>query len=253
MPVQNIAIFTEIPALLPQAQLLAKKLDLPLVTDPADNEYFLVLTPDYLGLQKTGEKSLPLHIDFLSGKMAYRRQHASLRGETLARAMGLKKNISTRIVDATAGLARDSFILAALGFEIELLERSPLVHALLEDAIQRAALDPKVAPVMQRMHLHQTDAISWLQQLEKNNYPDIIYLDPMFPERSKSALVKKDMRIFHDIIGEDMDADTLLKTALTCATRRVVVKRPRLADYLANIAPAFSQTGSSSRFDVYIL
>ncbi len=80
----------------------------------------------------------------------------------------------------------------------------------------------------------------------------MIYLDPMFPERKKSALSKLDMRIFHDIVGDDQDADTLLKTALSCATKRVVVKRPRLGAVLAGIKPHHSLVGKSSRFDVYI-
>ena len=250
MPTPNIAVITETPALLDTAQKLALKLNLPLADSLSGYEYFLLLTPEFLGLQKAEAKSHPLYIDFLSGKIAYRAQRASLRGETIARAMGLKKNTAPRIVDATAGLARDSFILATLGFEIDLLERSPIIHALLEDGLQRAALDPKISPIVQRMHLHHADANTWLASLDFK--PDIIYLDPMFPERVKSALVKKDMRIFHDVVGEDIDADALLQTALTCASKRVVVKRPRLADFLANLEPAFSQTGSSSRFDVYL-
>ena len=105
---------------------------------------------------------------------------------------------------------------------------------------------------MQRLHLIQSDAIFYLKNLEISARPDIIYLDPMFPERSKTALVKKEMRIFQDIVGDDNDADLLLKTALACASQRVVVKRPRLAKPLADIEPNNYLKGSSSRFDVYI-
>jgi 16S rRNA (guanine1516-N2)-methyltransferase len=164
--------------------------------------------------------------------------------------MGLKSHSTPKILDATAGLGRDSFILASLGFEITLLERSPIIHALLEDGIKRAGADAETAPIVERMHLIQTDAIHWMQ----THAPfDIIYLDPMFPERNKSALVKKEMRIFQDVIGDDADANALLTAALACATKRVVVKRPRLAAYLAELTPSFSQTGSSSRFDIYLI
>jgi 16S rRNA (guanine1516-N2)-methyltransferase len=154
-------------------------------------------------------------------------------------------------VDATAGLGRDSFILASLGFKVRLIERSPIIHALLNDGLQRGLADPALAPIIKNMELIHADAILWLNEtIEK---PDIIYLDPMFPDRKKSALSKLDMRIFHDIAGDDVDADQLLSTALACAARRVVVKRPRLAEELAGIKPAFALTGSSSRFDTYII
>lgn len=243
-----IAVFTHYSELLPTALALSRELNLP-YQENAD--YLLVLTPDYLGLQKTGEKSLPLHIDFSSGRMNYRRENISLRKELLVRAMGLKSHSEPFIVDATAGLARDSFILAALGFKVQLIERSPIIHALLRDGIARGLKDAAIEPILKRMELIQSDAILWLKSLTKK--PDIIYLDPMFPERKKSALSKLDMRIFHHIAGDDVDAELLLQIALTCATGRVVVKRPRLAEELAKIKPTYSLAGSSSRFDIYII
>jgi 16S rRNA (guanine1516-N2)-methyltransferase len=251
MLMPNIAIFTEHATLKSQAEALAQRLQLPMTENPTGYTHLLVLTPEYLGLQASDTQTTTW-VDFLSGKNTYRRQHASLRRETLARAMGLKNKTTPKIVDMTAGLGRDSFIIASLGFEITLLERSPIIHALLEDGMQRAAQNPAVAPIIRRMHLIHTDAILWIQQQNTALRPNIIYLDPMFPERSKSALVKKEMQIFQAVIGEDIDRDALLTAALACATQRVVVKRPRLADALAGVAPAFSLTGSSSRFDVYI-
>ncbi len=245
----KIGIHTEVADKSPQAKILAKRLSLPLTATTDDYDYLLVLTSEHIELRQTKTKSLPLFIDFQSGKIAYRSQHTSLRREILARAMGLKNHTNPTIVDATTGLGRDSFILASLGFHVTMLERSPLVTVLLEDGLQRAAQDEKIVPTIQRMHLIETDATTWLQQ---NPKPDIIYLDPMFPERTKSALVKKEMRIFHDVLGEDLDAGTLLNTALARAAQRVVVKRPRLAEALGGVTPHHSLTGSSSRFDVYI-
>jgi 16S rRNA (guanine1516-N2)-methyltransferase len=233
-----------------QAQQLAARLHLPFETHFESYDYVLLLTPKHLELKKNHEKINPLYVDFLDGKITYRRQHTSLRNEALARAMGLKHHLKPFIVDATAGLGRDSFILASLGFEVQLFERSPIAHALLEDGMRRAAENPHVAPIIERMHLTSMDAIQWMQTTDQK--PDIIYLDPMFPEKQKTALVKKEMRIFQDIIGEDSDTELLLKSALSCATKRVVVKRPRLADPIQGPEPSFNLKGSSSRFDIYL-
>lgn len=245
----DIAIFTIYHELIPKAEQLSKQLDLPFITNVDEKfAYLLVLTPNYIGLQKTGTNANPLYIDFLSGKMQFRRKQASLRNEILARALGLKNKSPRTILDATAGLARDSFILASLGFAIDLIERSPIIHLLIADGIERAVKNQEFASIMQKMHLIKTDAITWM----KTHSYDIVYLDPMFPERKKSALSKQDMRIFHEIVGQDLDADQLLQAALTCAKQRVVVKRPRLAQPLANKSPTFSMEGSSNRFDIYL-
>jgi 16S rRNA (guanine1516-N2)-methyltransferase len=249
----NLAIYTDHSDLIPSAYALAERLSLPFAEVANSYDYLLTLTPNDLALHSQLKKTLALKIDFLTGAMTYRRQHATFKRESIARALGLKKNKSVKIIDATAGLARDSFIIASLGFDIILLERSPIIHALLEDGIKRARLHPEVAPIIDRMQLIHIDALSWMQKVAAMDKPDIIYLDPMFPTRTKSALVKKEMRIFHDLLGCDDDADDLLKGALSCATQRVVVKRPRLAENLASHKPSFSQTGSSNRFDIYLI
>jgi len=255
MLVANIAVFPALPSLEESAMTLAQQLNLPLTLSlQAAYDYLLIMTPDYIGLQKREGLSLPLYVDFLSGKKNYRSQHTSLKNEALAKAMGLKGKTNPEIVDATGGLAGDAFTLAALGFAVTLLERSSIIYALVADGIQRAQKDSRTASSVNRLHLVHADAISWLQQLKADERPEIIYLDPMFPERKKSALPRQEMLILHDIVGEDSDADELLKVALACATRRVVVKRPRLATLLVvDPAPSFSLLGSSSRFDVYVI
>jgi 16S rRNA (guanine1516-N2)-methyltransferase len=248
----KISIFAQHSSQLSRAKSLAKKLNLPIISDRSDAEdYILLISENHIALQQINANTTPLYVDFSSKQLTYRRERATVKRETVARALGLKSNTQTTIVDATAGLARDSFILAALGFEITLLERSPLIAELLNDGLQRAHKDAEVFAITKRMHLIQTDAITWMQQQTKR--PEIIYLDPMYPERNKTALAKKEMRIFQDIIGEDSDAALLLPAALACATKRVVVKRPRLAENLADITPSFSLEGSSSRFDIYLL
>lgn len=255
MSIVNIAVFPTVHELEGPAAALAQQLNLPLTLSlQANYEYLLVMTPDYIGLQKRKGSQLPLYVDFLSGKKSYRSQHTSLKNEALARAMGLKGKTNPRIVDATGGLAGDAFALAGLGFAVTLLERSSIIYALVADGMQRAQKDPHAVVSVDRLHLVHADAISWLRQVKADERPEIIYLDPMFPQRKKSALPRQEMLILHDIVGEDNDADRLLKAALACATQRVVVKRPRLAARLVvDPAPSFSLSGSSSRFDVYVI
>lgn len=246
----SIAVFAVTADLQPAAEILAQQLKLPFTRQyDAAYSYLLMLTPEYIGLQKMGDKSSPVYVDFASPKMQIRQQQASTRQEALARAFGIKKNHPAQVVDATAGLGRDSFILATLGVEVILLERSPIIYTLLQDGIARAHQQPALKLTMEKLQLRQTDAIAWLKNTKQ---ADFIYLDPMFPLRKKSALVKKEMRFFHDIVEDKNDAEALIQTAIACATKRVVVKRPRLADFLAQCSPDFSLLGNSSRFDVYV-
>lgn len=245
----SIAVFATHSDLVLQARTLAEQLNIPYANNKNRYDYFLVVTPNYLGIQKNNSKLLPIYVDFHSDQMQYRCKHLSIRKEALARALGLKKQEQLTIVDATAGLARDSFILASLGFQITLLERSSIISSLIADGINRAVNDPAV----QRLKLIHTDAISWLKKCNDSTRPDLIYLDPMFPQQEKSALSKKNMLVFHDIVGDDTDAAALLAAALACAKQRIVVKRQRLAPFLKGPEPSYSLNGSSSRFDIYII
>ena len=123
------------------------------------------------------------------------------------------------------------------------------MHALLNDAIERLQQHPQGAAIAKRMQLIQTDAKDWLKREQQ---PDIIYLDPMFPERKKSASVKKEMVILQDLLGNDKDSEDFIQPALTCATQRVVVKRPRLATNISAHDSQILPSGKSSRFDVYL-
>lgn len=212
-------------------------------------DYLLLFTPHYLGLQKVSDKKCtPFYIDFLSPQMRYRCARASLRHELVARAMGLRPSANPYIIDATAGLGRDSFMLSILGFHVTAIERSPIIYALLQDALNRC-----VCAVTQHPNLIFADAIDCLKKLSHDCHPDIIYMDPMFPERSKSALVKKEMIILQNLLGKEDDTDELFNLALSCAKYRVVVKRPKFASNIAECAPNFVITGRSSRFDVYLV
>lgn len=151
-----------------------------------------------------------------------------------------------KIIDATAGWGRDAAILAALGAEVLMIERNPVMAALLADALARRAENEE-----QRLNLalHSGDALAYLDTLLPTQYPDIIYVDPMHPLRTKSALVKKDMQALQDIIGPDKDAVELIHLAVQRVKLRVVVKWPQKIPSLLN--PTSCIPGKTVRFDIY--
>jgi 16S rRNA (guanine1516-N2)-methyltransferase len=188
-------------------------------------------------------------VDFASGAASYRRLHGGAKSEAIAKACGLNKKRDLTVLDATAGLGRDAFVLASLGASVTLVERNPVVAALLFDGLRRAAANPQLAAVAARMQLQHCPA--W-QALATHAPVDVVFLDPMFPAREKTAQVKKEMRAFHEVVGSDDDASSLLAPALQLAKKRVVVKRPGYAAFLAGQAPTMSVTGKNNRFDVYV-
>lgn len=194
----------------------------------------------------------PVRVDFVEGALAHRRLYGGGSGQMIAKAVGVQSGIRPRILDATAGLGRDAFVLATLGCEVQLIERQPVIAALLEDGLARAAQSPDVAAIVARMVLRTGNAIELMGQWP-DEPPQVIYLDPMFPHRDKSALVKKEMRLFRPLVGDDLDAPALLAAALALASHRVVVKRPRKAPAIEGPKPGYSLEGKSSRYDIYPL
>ncbi|PQQ36164.1 16S rRNA (guanine(1516)-N(2))-methyltransferase RsmJ [Photorhabdus luminescens] len=211
----------------------------------------LVLTPQNLELRKRDEPKLGgIYVDFVSGTMAHRRRFGGGRGEAVAKAIGIKKDYLPTIVDATAGLGRDAFVLASLGCHVRMLERHPVVAALLDDGLQRGYQDEEIGGwLQQRMTLLHASSITALADITPQ--PDVVYLDPMYPHKQKSALVKKEMRVFQSLVGADEDADSLLAPARVLAKRRVVVKRPDYAEPLAGVAASAAITTKNHRFDIY--
>ncbi|WPA92284.1 16S rRNA (guanine(1516)-N(2))-methyltransferase RsmJ [Providencia zhijiangensis] len=221
------------------------------LTHTPDALMALVLTPENLQLRKMDEPKLGgIFVDFVSGAMAHRRKFGGGRGEAVAKAVGIKKEYLPDVIDATAGLGRDAFVLAALGCKVRMLERHPVVAALLDDGLQRGYQDPEIGEWLQsRMSLIHASSITALAEITE--VPDVIYLDPMYPHRQKSALVKKEMRVFQSLVGADDDADSLLAPAIALAKRRVVVKRPDYAEPLAGQKAPSAVTTKSHRFDIY--
>lgn len=231
--------------------------------------------------------------DFVTGAVRHRRLFGGGIKQPLGRAVGLSSSFKPLIADLTAGLGRDGFVLASLGAQVVLVERNKVVAALLSDGLKRLReyVNHEVLPVeipdeipekmpdeipdetpekvqgqiqddsqdrllksiSDHLSMLTVDSKDWLQSLSDQNRPDVIYLDPMFPQRSKSAKVKKEMAVFHDLVGSDEDAGDLLAPALRAARYRVVVKRPRRAPFLADARPGFSIEGKTTRFDIYPL
>ncbi|TNE77524.1 MAG: SAM-dependent methyltransferase [Gammaproteobacteria bacterium] len=232
--------------------LAVKNLGVVRPKDIRDVPVLLYLDEHGLGLQLTGKGAPgPVRAEFVTGKMGYRREHGGGAGQLVAKAVGLQKTKATlHVLDATAGLGQDAFVLASLGCRVTLFERNPVIHALLEDGLARAALNVDCAPIIERMTLREGSSIDWLSSASEG-VADVIYLDPMFPHRDKSALVKKEMQVFRMIVGDDDDSERLLSAALAAATYRVVVKRPRKAPAIEGPEPATRIEGKSSRYDVY--
>ena len=190
---------------------------------------------------------LPLRIDFLAGKSAFRAAQARIKDEAIARACALQKLKSPTILDATAGLGRDALVLAQLGAEVGLNERHPVVRQLLVDALAR--LHAAMPEWQQRLYFVQVESLT---QVAADSF-DVVYLDPMYPkgDRKAKAAVKKDMQMFQHLVGPDEDADMLLSPALRIARQRVVVKRPQHADFLGGVKPNAQVVSKKHRFDLY--
>jgi len=211
----------------------------------------LVLTPERLELRKRDEPKLGgIFVDFVGGAMAHRRKFGGGRGEAVAKAVGIKGDYLPDVVDATAGLGRDAFVLASVGCRVRMLERHPVVAALLDDGLRRGYQDAEIGSWLQeRLQLIHGSSLAELVNLTPR--PDVVYLDPMFPHKQKSALVKKEMRVFQSLVGPDNDADGLLEPARNLAKKRVVVKRPDYAPPLADIATQNAVVTKGHRFDIY--
>ncbi len=247
---EAVAVIALDPSLAAQANAIAEHWGLPY----GETRIQLQLSTEHLQLiNKDEPKTGAVFVDFVGGAVGHRHRFGGGRGQPIAKAVGLKGGANPDVLDATGGLGRDAFVLASLGCKVSLVERSPVVAALLDDGLNRAKKDGEIGALTgERLRLIHADAIEWMNALDESDFPEVVYLDPMFPHRSKSALVKKEMRLLQQLLGGDPDADALLPTALRIARKRVVVKRPDSAPYLAEMSPTTSIHSKKHRFDVYV-
>ncbi|MGI6756044.1 MAG: class I SAM-dependent methyltransferase [Atopobiaceae bacterium] len=211
----------------------------------------LKLRKDERGLVLVGADGMELIGDF--SQMARRIQPAKLAHELIWRAVKIKGVDHLRVIDATAGLGEDSFLLAAAGAQVTLCERDPTIAALLKDALLRAEKDQVLAPIVSRMELLVEDSTQLLARVGTERCaPDVVFLDPMFPARQKSALVKKKLQLIQRLEQPCQDEQELMSAAWLAHPRKIVVKRPAKGPYLAGAKPSYSLAGKAVRFDCYV-
>jgi 16S rRNA (guanine1516-N2)-methyltransferase len=214
---------------------------------PSPPTYFLY-TNQGLSLitRNLQQQSMSIYIDFLHGKAQFLAQKQRAWHHPLVKALGLSPRApGLKVLDATAGLGQDAWVMHLLGCSLQLLERQPMAFILLSDALHRAQLQEALPLELREAHCYLSDP-------SHHASVDLVYLDPMFPEARKKSASTKGMAVFQEWIGLDDDADKLLGAARHVATQKVVVKRPRLASFLADACPHYSLEGRSTRFDIYL-
>ncbi|HED19179.1 MAG TPA: hypothetical protein ENI74_06725 [Gammaproteobacteria bacterium] len=251
---EHIGLVYHSDALKKRAALLMDRFDIPRCPATPESGFYLELNEYGLALCQAGPHMPgPVRIDFVGGTMGHRQRFGAGRGQPLARAVGMKPGFNPDIWDATAGLGRDGFVLASLGCHVTLCERSPILAALLHDALLRAADDSSIgAWVGDRLRLVNADSGRQLQSLAEAQRPQVIYMDPMYPAGKVHVEVKKDMRALQQIVGPDLDSGELLDIALRAALRRVVIKRPKRAGFLHDRKPDTSIESKKTRYDIYV-
>ena len=206
----------------------------------------LVQTPEGLALT---DGTMQLIADF--AHMIPRLKQGALQRELLvraARARGVEHPVA---FDATAGFGEDSLLLAAAGYTVEMFECNPVISALLADALERAASDSRLSEAAARMHLHVGDSIADMAELvAAGTVPYAVYLDPMFPGRTKSASVKKKFQLLHHLEQPCADEAALLAAARATGARKIVIKRPVKGPLLADAKPSAQFKGKAVRYDV---
>lgn len=231
------------------AEQLTEHLQTALLDTLPDAPVWLSVDADGLSLTD-GEQAMCG--DFM--KLQKRLQYHNLTHELLVKAAKVKGRDHLRIIDATAGMGEDSLLLAAAGCEVTLCEQDPVIAALLMDAMRRAHEEPALHDIVARMQLMEGDSIEHLHALAEaeNGHPDVIYLDPMFPERQKSGLVKKKFQLIHYLESPAENEDALMQAAIAARPFKIVVKRPAKGPYLAGQKPSYSLDGKAIRYDCYV-
>ena len=242
----NLSVLMKDEAYKDKSIALADHLGVLLTSDQSLCDLFLCYEEEGLTLS---DGNLSLTANLMS--MYNRIRPGKLQHEILLKAAKLKGLDHTPVaIDATAGLGEDSIILAAGGFLVHLYEYDPVIAALLSDALERAKESPELSEIASRMILHEEDSVKAL--LSCTLKPDLILLDPMFPERQKSALVKKKFQLLQRLESPCSDEKDLLSAALSAVPRKIVIKRPIKGPFLAGRKPDYSTGGKAIRYDCII-
>lgn len=192
-----------------------------------------------------------LKINFSSRKNIYRYKSLNKKNEILSKVIGIKKNYFPYVLDATAGLGQDGFILASLGCKVTLIERNPFIAIILDDAIRRIFLN-----LRKKCYFKFNMKLLYLSSFNMLNLgiikPDVIYLDPMFPYRKIKSLPQKNIQLLQKIVGYDCDSHKLLNISRKLAKRRIVVKRFLNSPFLYDSKPNWTVFSKNHRFDIYL-
>ncbi len=213
----------------------------------------VLLLLDFSGLSLVNRDDFKerVQVDFVNGRSGFRLSTMSNTAQPVLRAVGYnKQRLNWRVLDATAGLGVDAMTMAAAGCEVTMLERSAVMAALLADGLSRAGADEQLREVCRGVDLLREDSLGYLSRMEVESF-DVIYLDPMFPERRKSSKVKKEMRLTRLITEAEDNAEALLMAALATPVRRIVLKRPLKAPLLHQ-GISSQIKGKSVRFDIFL-
>ncbi len=223
----------------PAARDRARTLGIPWsgAEDAPEADLSLVMDHGVLSIRDNRGRGLkPLSIDLEAPAPSSRKQ-------LLGRAVGRR---TRTVVDATAGWGGDARRLRAMGYAVTLVERNPVMAALLDNAVARASRAGRIGASLEVV---AGDAIDYLA-----GHPgawDCVYLDPMFPpKRRASTLARRPMRLLRELTGDDPDRGRLFAAAVTAALRRVVVKRPDHSPPVFG-EPGHTVAGKLVCYDVY--
>jgi len=246
----KIPVFARKNARTEDAERIADEIDGMVVFDAEEAETVEIgLLFDETGLSLVGGGQR-MQGDF--SKLIRRLKKDNLNGEIVVKAAKIKGNATgLTVLDATAGMGEDSLLLAAAGFTVDLYEYDPIIAVLIEDTLCRASVVPELTEIVGRMRLHKADSIDAMRNLTVS--PDVILLDPMFPERQKSALVKKKFQLIHRLEKPCADEDELLNAAIYAHPQKIIIKRPAKAPCLAGKKPSYTLNGKSIRYDCIVL
>lgn len=202
----------------------------------------LELDQDESGYVLRDSEGRNLQINFDKNKADYFRRNLSIKNDLLSKALGISKG-NRRVLELSSGLGIDSVHISSLGAELTSIERNPIIYFLLIEAQKKSARQE-----VKRIQFLYQDALEYLKSLKPNSF-DVVYFDPMYPQKKKSALPKQEMLVFRGLVGDDLDAQKVLLAALE-KFKRVVIKRPVIAGpLLSPVTHSFE--GKSVRFDIY--
>ena len=229
----------------PKAEQIAGRLGLPFTETPPDSGLYLYVGEN--GVLSAVSGKTVFSVDF--GETQRRVRGARVRSELLVRAAMGRDGAPGLAVDATAGFGGDSFILAAAGYRVIAFERNRFIAELLADGLERALCDPGTSDAASRIELRREDSLEALPELELR--PDVVLLDPMFPERKKSGAVKKKARMLEALEPPCSDGEALFEAALAAHPRRLIIKRPAGAEPLGGRKPDYVLSGDVVRYDCF--